>query len=155
MVELSRLPPVGSANDIETGDFELADDPTIRRSHYERLPDAQPWVIRIGYRAVRRFGGRDNWYTRSKARLGWALNVAMPGTPMLFMRSECHHWGYWWPNPDGNLATSEHRFDWAIAGDPSGISMRNLVKDINLSIIGADRNRIVPHYAIEKPNPVT
>ena len=55
----------------------------------------------------------------------------MPGTPMLFMGSECHHWGYWWPNPDLNLATSEHRFDWAIAGDSIGMSMRNLVKDIN------------------------
>jgi hypothetical protein len=60
VVELSRLPPVGSANDIETGDFELADDPTIAtRQLYERLPDAQPWVIRIGYRAVRRFGARS------------------------------------------------------------------------------------------------
>jgi hypothetical protein len=48
------------AIDIETGDFELADDPTIAtRQLYERLPDAQPWVIRIGYRAVRRFGSRS------------------------------------------------------------------------------------------------
>jgi hypothetical protein len=48
------------AIDIETGDFELADDPTIAtRQLYERLPDAQPWVIRIGYRAVRRFGARS------------------------------------------------------------------------------------------------
>jgi 1,4-alpha-glucan branching enzyme len=60
-------------------------------------------------------------------------------TPMLFMGSECHHWGDWWPNPDGNPATSEHRFDWAIAGDSifrgkgfaNDIPMRNLVKDIN------------------------
>ncbi len=48
------------AIDIETGDFELADDPMIAtRQLYERLPDAQPWVIRIGYRAVRRFGSRS------------------------------------------------------------------------------------------------
>jgi hypothetical protein len=48
------------AIDIETGAFELADDPTIAtRQLYERLPDAQPWVIRIGYRAVRRFGARS------------------------------------------------------------------------------------------------
>ena len=48
------------AIDIETGDFELADDPRIAtRQLYERLPDAQPWVIRIGYRAVRRFGARS------------------------------------------------------------------------------------------------
>jgi hypothetical protein len=26
---------------------------------YERLPDAQPWVVRIGYRAVHRFGARS------------------------------------------------------------------------------------------------
>jgi hypothetical protein len=48
------------AIDIETGAFELADDPMIAtRQLYERLPDAQPWVIRIGYRAVRRFGARS------------------------------------------------------------------------------------------------
>jgi hypothetical protein len=48
------------AIDIETGAFELADDPTIAtRQLYERLPDAQPWVVRIGYRAVRRFGARS------------------------------------------------------------------------------------------------
>ena len=80
---------------------------------------------------VELFGGRDNWYTRAKARLGWALNVAIPGTPMLFMGSECHHWGYWWPNPDRNPATSEHRFNWAIAGDPIGAPMQHLVRDVN------------------------
>jgi hypothetical protein len=26
---------------------------------YERIPDAQPWVVRIGYRAVHRFGARS------------------------------------------------------------------------------------------------
>jgi hypothetical protein len=26
---------------------------------YERYPDAQPWVIRIGHRAVYRFGSRS------------------------------------------------------------------------------------------------
>ncbi len=80
---------------------------------------------------VELFGGRDNWYARAKARLGWALNVAIPGTPMLFMGSECHHWGYWWPNPDRNPATSEHRFNWAIAGDPIGAPMQHLVRDVN------------------------
>ncbi len=60
MVGLWRLPPVGFANDIETGEFELADDTVIAtRQLYERLPDAQPWVIRICYRAVRRFGARS------------------------------------------------------------------------------------------------
>ena len=48
------------AIDIETGEFELADDTMMAtRKLYERLPDAQPWVVRIGYRAVRRFGARS------------------------------------------------------------------------------------------------
>ena len=48
------------AIDIETGAFELADDTmTATRQLYERLPDAQPWVVRIGYRAVHRFGARS------------------------------------------------------------------------------------------------
>lgn len=48
------------AIDIETGEFELADD-TMQATQrlYDRLPDAQPWVIRIGYRAVHRFGARS------------------------------------------------------------------------------------------------
>jgi hypothetical protein len=48
------------AIDIETGEFELADDTMIAtRRLYERLPDAQPWVVRIGYRAVHRYGARS------------------------------------------------------------------------------------------------
>jgi hypothetical protein len=48
------------AIDIETGAFELADDTMVAtRQLYERLPDAQPWVLRIGYRAVHRFGARS------------------------------------------------------------------------------------------------
>jgi len=45
---------------IETGDFEVwetiivATDPL-----FERHPDAQPWTIRIGYRAVYHFGSRN------------------------------------------------------------------------------------------------
>ena len=74
------------------------------------------------------FGGRDNWNARAKARLGWALNVAMPGTPMLFMGSECHLWGYWQPDLDAN---GDHRFNWAIAGDAVGMGMRRLVTDVN------------------------
>jgi hypothetical protein len=34
------------AIDIETGAFE-------------RFPDAQPWIVRIGHRAVHRFGARS------------------------------------------------------------------------------------------------
>jgi hypothetical protein len=48
------------AIDIETGEFELADDTMVAtRQLYERLPNAQPWVVRIGYRAVHRFGARS------------------------------------------------------------------------------------------------
>ncbi len=48
------------AIDIETGAFELADTPISATDRlYEKYPDAQPWVIRIGHRAVYRFGARS------------------------------------------------------------------------------------------------
>jgi hypothetical protein len=48
------------AIDIETGSFEVADTPMVAVDRlYEREPDAQPWVIRIGHRAVFRFGSRS------------------------------------------------------------------------------------------------
>lgn len=48
------------AIDIETGAFEVADTAmTAVDSLYEQYPDAQPWVIRIGHRAVYRFGSRS------------------------------------------------------------------------------------------------
>ncbi|MBD2461012.1 hypothetical protein H6G89_08140 [Oscillatoria sp. FACHB-1407] len=48
------------AIDIETGAFEVADTPIMATDKlYERYPDAQPWVIRIGHRAVYRFGSRS------------------------------------------------------------------------------------------------
>lgn len=48
------------AIDIETGAFKVADT-TIEATDrlYERVPDAQPWVIRIGHRTVYRFGSRS------------------------------------------------------------------------------------------------
>jgi len=48
------------AIDIETGEFELANDSfTARSSLLARLPDAQIWCVRIGYPAVTRWlGGR-------------------------------------------------------------------------------------------------
>jgi hypothetical protein len=48
------------AIDIETGAFEVADNvlPATNRL-FERHPDAQPWVIRIGHRAVYHFGARS------------------------------------------------------------------------------------------------
>jgi len=48
------------AIDIETGAFEIAESPMLAVDQlYERKPDAQPWVIRIGHRAVFRFGSRS------------------------------------------------------------------------------------------------
>jgi peptide subunit release factor RF-3 len=48
------------AIDIETGAFEVADDilPATDRL-FERLPDAQPWIVRIGHRVVHRFGSQS------------------------------------------------------------------------------------------------
>ena len=48
------------AIDIETGEFELADEIlTATARLFERIPDAQPWIVRIGHRAVHRFGSRS------------------------------------------------------------------------------------------------
>ena len=48
------------AIDIETGAFEIANDTmTAARRLREKLPDSQTWVVRIGYRAVHRFGARS------------------------------------------------------------------------------------------------
>jgi 1,4-alpha-glucan branching enzyme len=74
------------------------------------------------------FGGRDNWYARSKARMAWALNISAVGTPMMFMGNECYMWGYWNDSADSN---GDHRFDWSIAGDGNGLAMRNLVTAAN------------------------
>jgi hypothetical protein len=47
------------AIDIETGEYEVADE-LLAACHalYARLPNAQPWGERIGYRAVGSFVGR-------------------------------------------------------------------------------------------------
>ena len=48
------------AIDIESGDFEVANSPILAVDRlYEHKPNAQPWVIRIGHRAVFRFGSRS------------------------------------------------------------------------------------------------
>jgi hypothetical protein len=48
------------AIDIETGAFEMADTAIAAADQlYDRYPDAQPWVIRIGHQAVYRFGSRS------------------------------------------------------------------------------------------------
>ena len=57
-VELENQGKIVAIN-IETGAFEVADTPIVAVDRlYEREPDAQPWVIRIGHRAVFRFGSR-------------------------------------------------------------------------------------------------
>lgn len=91
------------------------------------------WDRRHRY-LVDQLGGRDDWTARAKCRLAWALNVAMPGTPMLFMGTECLQaapqvaWGYW---HDGSDAHGDHRFDWTMAGDVHGGRMRRLVGAAN------------------------
>jgi 1,4-alpha-glucan branching enzyme len=91
------------------------------------------WDRRHRY-LVDQLGGRDDWTARAKCRLAWALNVTMPGTPMLFMGSECLQaapsvgWGYWHDGADRN---GDHRFDWTIAGDALGMQMRRLVAAAN------------------------
>jgi hypothetical protein len=48
------------AIDIETGAFEVDENvvPATNRL-FEQYPDAQPWLIRIGHRAVDSFGARS------------------------------------------------------------------------------------------------
>ena len=47
------------AIDIETGEYELADDElTAGDKLRARLPQSQIWIVRVGYRYVQRFGGR-------------------------------------------------------------------------------------------------
>ncbi len=83
---------------------------------------------------VEQFGGRDNWFARSKCRLAYALNVTMPGTPMMFMGSECHMaspfvaWGYW---HDGQDKNGFHRFNWDATKDDTGQEMIRLVSAVN------------------------
>jgi len=103
-------------------------------ANYERTADGsisggdhpfnRYFVERVGGALV----GRDDWTARAMARLGWALNVAMPGTPMMFMGGEVHHHGYWDPDTD---VYGDHRFDHALARDGIGTAMQALVTDVN------------------------
>jgi 1,4-alpha-glucan branching enzyme len=83
---------------------------------------------------VDKLGSRSDWTARAKCRLAWALNVTMPGTPMLFMGSECLmasplvSWGYWDDGPDEH---GDHRFNWAAVDDQPGTDMRRLVAACN------------------------
>jgi 1,4-alpha-glucan branching enzyme len=88
--------------------------------------------LRAGYRHfVELAGGRESWHARAKARLGWALAVCLPGTPMGFMGTESHQAGYWHPRDDANALHGDHRFDWMLAGDHFAMEMRALVADAN------------------------
>ena len=104
--------------DLENGDAEHGLSDWDRRHRY----------------FVDQVGGRESWEARAKCRLAWALNVAMPCTPMLFMGSECHMasphvaWGYWTDSADRR---GDHRFNWSVAGDPLGMDMRRLVAAAN------------------------
>ena len=49
------------AIDLETGDFEIDASEIAACDRLEaHHPDAQIWIVRIGSRYVRRFGGRTN-----------------------------------------------------------------------------------------------
>ena len=77
---------------------------------------------------TQRFGGRGNGWARAKARLAWALNATLAGTPMLFMGTEGHQDGFW----DPVVGTSyDHRLDWGQIGDNLGAPMQQMVRDVN------------------------
>jgi hypothetical protein len=55
-VELTYLNKI-VAIDIETGEFEIGDDSLSAADQlFQRLPDAQPWCVRIGTGPVHRLG---------------------------------------------------------------------------------------------------
>jgi hypothetical protein len=57
------------AIDIETGAYEVADNIVNATERlFDRYPDAQPWVIRIGHRAVFRFGSLCYLHHHLKSR---------------------------------------------------------------------------------------
>ena len=48
------------AIDIETGDYEIADERmTASQNLRARLPDPQIWMMRVGFPTVTRIGGRQ------------------------------------------------------------------------------------------------
>jgi 1,4-alpha-glucan branching enzyme len=76
---------------------------------------------------VDRYGGRTNGWALAKARMASALNVAIPGTPMLFMGTEGAQDGAWDPGDQ----YGDRRVDWSRIGDPTGAPMQRLVMAIN------------------------
>ena len=64
------------------------------------------------------------------------------------MGTEVQHYGYWNPALD---PFGDHRFEWAIAGDPTGWAMRNLVADANNvrwnnAALRTDSGPSTPHF---------
>jgi 1,4-alpha-glucan branching enzyme len=102
-------------------DYERRRDGSISAGDH---PFNRYFVERVGGVIV----GRFDWTARAKARLGWALNAVMPGTPLLFMGSELNHYGYWDPDTD---QFGDHRFDDDLRRDGIGLEMQNLVRDAN------------------------
>ena len=87
-----------------------------------------PGDNRAGCYITQRFGGRLDGLARAKARLAWALNVTLPGTPMLFMGTEGHLDGFW----DPVVGTGyDHRLNWLEIGNDLGAPMQRMVADIN------------------------
>ncbi len=137
--------PLGSHDQIYN-QWEYDDGNRVWHWDKQAAPDLREnryFVELIGGAVV----GRENWYALAQARMGWALNVAVPGTPMMFMGTEVHHYGYWNPSLD---PYGDHRFDWSIAGDSTGWGMRNLVADANNvrwnnSALRSDEGPSIPH----------
>ncbi len=77
---------------------------------------------------TQRFGGRDNGWARAKARLAWALNATLAGTPMMFMGIEGHLDGFWDPEVGAGY---DHRIDWWQVGDSVGAPMQEMVQAAN------------------------
>ena len=79
---------------------------------------------------TQRFGGRGNGWAWAKARLAWALNATLPGTPMMFMGTEGHFDGYWDP-----VVQSASGYDHRLTGDrwaiQSGRQCSRWCEDIN------------------------
>jgi len=87
-----------------------------------------PGDNRAGCYITQRFGGRLNGYARAKARLAWAFNATLPGTPMLFMGTEGHLDGFWDPVVGAGY---DHRLNWLEIGNDIGAPMQRMVADIN------------------------
>ena len=67
------------AIDIETGEYEMAaDELKAGNKLLTRLPNAQIWMVRIGYAATHSFGGRQ--VRQDLAMITGAIRVSHPTT---------------------------------------------------------------------------